>query len=86
MKKVVFFLLAAACGKDPAESEAAALKFAMNAEWDNIKKVECQRYDGNDNDYVSCNVYHGDKEVDLVECPAAWSCNEHCRPGAVIGR
>lgn len=86
MKKIVFFLLLAACGKDPEDSKKAAMNFALSAEWENVKKIECQRYDGDSNDYVSCNVFHGDKEVDLVECPASWSCNENCRLGAVKSR
>ena len=83
MKRALFlFLAVAACGTSIEDSENRARAFAEKARW-NYVAVECQKYDSNDNGYVSCALFMPRGVVESVECPTWRSCNDRCRLATV---
>ena len=83
MRRLLFaFLAIAACGTSVDDSEERARAFAKKAGWD-VQGVECQKYDSNENDYVSCTLFMPNGVVEAVECPTWDSCNDRCRRASI---
>ena len=81
MKKLLpwLFLGLLACGTSVSDSEELAVSFAVKAGYGQITSVECQKYDSNDNNYVSCTIFLKEHDPVSVECPTWDSCNNNCR-------
>lgn len=77
---LVLYLLA--CGTSPDGSRARAAEFARRANWD-VSSVDCQKWDSDDNSYISCSVFLKDGTVEALDCPAWSNCNDSCRKGTV---
>lgn len=83
MRKILALaLVLLACGTSVSDSEDRARAFAKKAGWDYLA-VECQKYDSNENDYVSCTLFMPKGVVESVECPTWGSCNSGCRKAMI---
>ena len=72
------FFFNMACGTSTGDSARRATEFAQRAGWD-VKSIDCQEYDSDDNEYVSCSVFMRDGTVEALDCPAWDNCNNSCR-------
>lgn len=82
---LVFLVFGISCGTDPDVSEDRARAFAQRANFTDISSTDCQRYDTDDNGYVSCTIFRKDHDPVGVECPRRGSANScwgdgDCRP------
>jgi hypothetical protein len=82
---LVFVLFGVSCGTDPSVSEDRAMAFAQSANMKDATSAKCQRYDSDNNDYVSCTIFRADHDPFPLECPSRGSANScwgdgDCRP------